>query len=148
MASPPPNIITGNIQMDKEHERLFMIEDELLSLCQSGSSSHPHNCDICDVAHQTECVQKSLPLLDELLYLAYEHFVNEEQYMSALSPAEAEEHKFQHAELSSKLSALAKQCARDAQSVRPKELSHQIKDYLLNHVEGFDLTLADAIRKK
>ena len=40
MASPPQNIITGNILMDKEHERLFMIEDDLLGICKAGYSTH------------------------------------------------------------------------------------------------------------
>gem|GEM_PF-4878333 len=82
------------------------------------------------------------------MYLAFDHFRSEEQLMVLLPPEDAEAHKQEHADLSAKLVELLIQRPSALVSVKPSELSWFFRQWLVDHIQGWDVPLASRLASK
>ena len=123
------SLSVGNASIDKDHERLVGIVNELDSAVNNN-----HGVDIISY------------ILSELSdYVGY-HFEHEEQFMRRYHYPGSEEHIQQHADLIKGLDTLVYEFEAIPNAVTADTLEF-LKHWLIDHVKGSDMKLGTFLRQ-
>jgi hemerythrin len=119
-----------NEQVDKQHQRIFALVNDLVGACAEGSS--------------TEKVKEAL---DFMVDYAIQHFADEEALQNECNYPKYEAHKKLHEDFKAKVGELVKRFEEGGSSY---ELSDELNGFLIrwlvNHIQKEDKKIADFIK--
>jgi hemerythrin len=125
-----PKYLTGNPAVDRQHQRLFELVNELHHGIISG--------------HGRETMG---PTLKALAGYTLEHFATEEGFMRSAGYAHYARHKAKHDQLAAQVKDLMAQY--DAGSLAlPGTLSKFLADWLTHHIKEEDMEMISWLRQK
>ncbi len=121
--------LTGIRQVDEEHEKLFALLNETLSLLRNDI--------LQDKYHQVQAI------LEELKRYADIHFANEEAHMAAINDPELELQKRQHMEFRERIDVLdlSNIDALEGQHETLEELMRYLTRWLYRHILSSDILI-------
>jgi len=124
------SFLLGDTLLDMQHQKIFELVDNLVRMCEDGSS--------------TEKIEETL---DFLVHYAVRHFVDEEVLQLEHNYPEYKKHRMLHESFKVRVSELVQRFKENGASV---ELSNEINNFLvrwlINHTQKEDLKLGEYLR--
>jgi len=127
-----PELATGNIDIDNQHQQLFAAADDLFNACQ--------------LEKERQEVGKTLVFLMEYVK---RHFTDEEALQEQHEYPERFAHKQAHVAFAERVQGLIKKLFQDGVTDEfISEVYTSIGEWLINHVKNDDLKMAVYIQSK
>jgi len=125
------SLMTGNVQVDMQHQKIFKKVSNLVYLCEDGSD-----------------INKLSDTLEFLVKYAIQHFTDEEALQIEYGYPEYENHKKEHDDFKITVSDLVQRFKEKGSSA---ELSHEVNSiivkWLVSHIQHEDKKISEYIRK-
>jgi hemerythrin-like metal-binding protein len=129
---------TGVAAIDEEHDALLKLHARLDQCCSELQTT----CSNCTLELRVQCGSVLFDIYEDLLSLMSEHFSHEESLMTQCPPEWVLQHKYEHAEISTKLTEYLYRSPLNSHLVAPKELSDLILAWIEDHIMHWDIPLA------
>lgn len=125
-----PKYLTGNAAVDRQHQRLFELVNELHHGIVSGQGR--------------EVVG---PVLKSLAAYTVDHFATEEGFMRSAQYVNYDRHKAKHDQLTAQVKDLVAQYESGMPNL-PGSLSRFLADWLTHHIKEEDLEMITWLRQR
>jgi len=142
-------IVTGNSEIDKQHEQLDQLIDSLDQVCETKRQTKVP-CLSCPPECHGVCNDRLANLIGDLLGFMLNHFSYEEKLMRLLNDTpenrkHIDGHQRAHAEISRLLSELTAKLDRENPRQSAIYLQNIASAWIGRHSEGMDAQLAHAL---
>jgi methyl-accepting chemotaxis protein len=116
-----PSMAVGIDSVDRDHQRLFQLYNDLLQAVQDGSGR-----------------EKMLPTLAALIDYTKEHFAREEQVMTDNRYPDFAAHKKLHDSFAAKIIEVQQGCTASRGNIVTLEILAFVRNWLIEHIQGCD----------